>query len=272
MNRILAAVFAAVLAPLGAVGPWLALGVLSLVTAVVMLLVFRLVSNQAGIRRAKARVVGQLLAIRLFKDDPWMTVRGLGGALRENLGYLRHALFPLLVMMVPVGLILVHLDPWFARTPLQPGAVTRVAVVVAPGADRSLPAVELHPSDTGAYRVETPPLRIPSLGEIDWRVRVEGAGSSELRFSVDGKTFAKELVAGTGMPRVNAVRSRGLLGALLYPGEPTLEGAPAIREVVVDYPAREFTVLGLSMPWWLAFFLLTLVLAFLLKKPLRVEA
>ena len=118
MNDLLSSLCDLVMHPLAATGPAVSLAILSLVTGVIMLFIFRMVSNQRGIRRAKGRVVSQLLVIRLFRDDPWMTLRGLGGALRENLGYLKHALLPIAVMIVPVGLILIHLDPWYARTPL----------------------------------------------------------------------------------------------------------------------------------------------------------
>jgi len=273
MNRILTAVVDAMFSPFQAVSPWIALAVFSLVTGVVMLLIFRLVSNQAGIRRAKARVVSELLVIRLFKDDPWMTVRGLGGALRANLGYLRHAVVPIAVMIGPVGLILVHLEPWFGSVPVRPGAATRVAVILDAPLGRPLPEIRLLPSGAGAYRGETPPLRIPSLSEVDWRVRIEGEGVSELRFAVGDRTITKDLVSGAGLHRVTAVRTGGgLLATLLHPGEPTLDPALGIREILVDYPARDFSALGVSMPWWLAFFILTLVFAFLLKKPLGVEA
>jgi len=273
MNRILTAIFDAVFSLLHSVTPWIALAGFALITGVVMLMIFRLVSNQAGIRAAKARVISELLVIRLFKDDPWMTVRGLGGVLRANLGYLRYSTLPIAVMIIPVALILIHLEPWFGRVPLTPGAAVRVAVVFDGLRRRPLPAVNLRPSSDGAYRGETPPLRIPSFREIDWRVRIVNEGVTELRFALGDRTFTKEVVAGSGLLRVTPTRSGGgLVAKLLHPGEASLDPALGIRAVEVDYPPRAFAMLGVSMPWWLAFFILALVFAFLLKKPLGVEA
>lgn len=273
MNDLLSSLCDLVMHPLAATGPAVSLAILSLVTGVIMLFIFRMVSNQRGIRRAKGRVVSQLLVIRLFRDDPWMTLRGLGGALWENLGYLKHALLPIAVMIVPVGLILIHLDPWYARTPLAAGAEARVAVAVTPGPDGQLPTVRLLPSPDGAYDVMTPPVRIPSLGEIDWRVRVNRAGEHEIRFEIGGRPFTKKVVVGGDFRRVTAVRSGGsLLDALLYPGESRLELALGVTAAVVDYPERTVSYFGFGMAWWLAFFILTLVFAFMLKKPMGVEA
>jgi hypothetical protein len=64
----------------------------------------------------------------------------------------------------------------------------------------------------------------------------------------------------------------GLVAKLLHPGEAPLDPALGIRAVQVDYPSRPFSMLGVAMPWWLAFFILALVFAFALKKPLGVEA
>lgn len=273
MNNLLSSLCDLVMRPLIATGPAVSLAILSFVTGVLMLIIFRMVSNQRGIRRAKGRVVSQLLVIRLFKDDPWMTLRGLGGALLENLGYLRHALLPIAVMILPVTLILIHLDPWYARTPLAAGAETRVAVEAKAGPDGRLPEVRLLPSPDGAYDVMTPPVRIPALSEVDWRVRINREGTHELRFEVNGKPFAKQIVAGGDFLRVNAVRPGGsMLDALLYPGESRLDSALGITAAVVDYPDRSVSYFGFGMAWWLAFFILTLVFAFMLKKPMGVEA
>ena len=265
--------FDLVLAPFRHVDPAISLAILSLVTGVVMLLVFKVVSNQRAIRLSKARVVSHLLAIRLFKDDPWMTVRGLGGALLANLGYLRHALFPIVVMIVPVVFLLIHLEPFYAYRPLAPGETTRVSVFLAGQAGTPLPPVSMQETTDGTYRSETPPLRIPSLREVDWRVRVDRPGVHALGFDVNGHAFTKDVVVGGGLERITAVRpGAGFLNAMLHPGEARLDTGLGVVDVRVDYPERRIDLFGVSMAWWLAFFVLTLVFAFLLKKPLRVEA
>ena len=56
----------------------------SLLTALLMLFVFQLTSNQAGIRRAKDRIKAHLLELRLFKDNMRVTLWAQGGILRPT--------------------------------------------------------------------------------------------------------------------------------------------------------------------------------------------
>lgn len=273
MNSLITAVLDRILAPLREVHPVVTLACLAAITGVGMLLVFRFTSNQRGIARAKARVVGHLLAIRLFKDDPWITLRCLGRSLVANLGYLRHAMIPLLVMILPVAVLLIHLESWFGGRPLGVDEKTRVAVRYPVSGLRSRPDVVLLPSPGHAYECETPPLHIPALNEINWRIRVLKEGVHALHFKVNGDILEKRLVAGGGLVRLTPVRTGGgLVDGTLYPGEPGLAPGLGLEAVSVDYPERPVSLLGVSMPWWMAYFLLAIVFAFVLKKPLRVEA
>jgi len=263
---------ASIFGGLGSVHPTLALVLVSLATAVFMLFVFRLVSDQDGIRRAKAGVLGQLLAIRLFPDDPWVTVRALGGALRANLWYLRRSLLPLFVMIVPLVLVIVELDLWFGRIPLLPGSSTRVAIVFANGDPGNTPEVALE-APAGLI-VETPPLRIPSLHEVDWRVRAVSEGEYELQFRAGKNVASKRLISGSGVQlrRVSPVRVRGgMIQAAINPGESPLDPSAGVESVSIDYPPRFFRILGLELHWIVAYFILSLGFAFVLKKPFGVE-
>lgn len=256
------------LAPMGST---LLMILVSLATALLMLLVFRLTTDQEGLRRAKARVVGQVLAIRVFPDDPWVTLRALGGALWANLAYLRHSLLPLLVMLVPLVLLLLEMDLWFSRRPLEPGESTTLAVMLAEGHTADS-AIQLHPPE--GLRVETPALYIPTLGELNWRIRPVEEGTHTLVFDRDGTVFKKRVVCSEkdNLRRICATRTGGgLPAALLNPGEPALDAATGVASVTLDYPSRSFEVIGIEMHWILAYILFSLILAFILKRPLGVE-
>jgi hypothetical protein len=271
---MLDAIFEALLGPFSGVPPAVTLLVASLVTSALMLLIFRVTSNQEAIRRAKAKMMSQVLAIRLFPDDPWITVRCLGGTLHANLGYLRHVLIPLAVMFLPVALILIQLDLRFSRLPLRRGDATTVGVTLMPmpmlgtGGPRSV-AIKAP----AGLSVETPPVRIPALFETDWRIRALKEGEHEILFEVDGRTFTKKVVVGEGLRCLPATRTgNGLLSAMLHPGEPPLSPDLGVESITLDYPVRPFRLLGFRLHWLAAYFLLSLILAFALKKPLGVEA
>jgi hypothetical protein len=64
---------------------------------------------------------------------------------------------------------------------------------------------------------------------------------------------------------------RGSLDQLLYPVEPPLPSNGTIASIQVDYPERAIALLGWETHWMVVFFLLTMVLAFVLRRPLRVQ-
>jgi len=277
MNAALTKSFDTIFAWMESFHPTWILVVLSVVTAILMLVIFRFSSNQKGLRAAKGRVMGQLLAIRLFPDDPWVTIRALGGALRDNVVYLRYNLVPLLVMIIPMILILIQLDLRYGRVPLRPGEAATVGVVFQPEGSASLPQVSVRAPD--GLEVETPALAIPTLHEVDWRIRARKEGIYTLNFETGGKEFSKEVVVAEGeavgeddpLHRVSSQRKRGFLDATLHPAEARLPADLGVARVFVDYPPRSFRILGVRMHWIVAYFVLSLAFAFLLRKRMGVE-
>jgi uncharacterized membrane protein (DUF106 family) len=102
-------------------GPWSAMIAVSLLTGLLMLFIFKKTSDQAGIRRVKNRIKAHLLELRLFKDSLGVSLKAQGQIVRANLRYMGYSLKPLLVMIVPLVLILIQLNFWFAYDCLQPG-------------------------------------------------------------------------------------------------------------------------------------------------------
>ena len=163
-NTFLGNLLDGVLYPFQGLSPWVALVFLSLVTAIVMLLVYRAVSDQDGIRRTKNRITAHLLEIRLYQNNMPVTFRAQGNILWWNLKYLLHAMRPMLVMIVPLGLVLIHLDLRLGISPLIPGNSTIVNVRLQQGRQPSQLDAEIEASPGVA--VETPPLRMDSSQEI----------------------------------------------------------------------------------------------------------
>src|SRR5262245_42977693 len=108
-NTVASAVFDLVLAPLGHRQAWFDLLVWPLLAGVVALLVYKRVSNQAGIARAKNGIVVHLLEVVLYRDDLPGVLVSTARAMGQNLLYLGHNLVPMLVMFVPMMAILVQL-------------------------------------------------------------------------------------------------------------------------------------------------------------------
>ena len=68
-NCIITNLFELLCSPFAELDPWWGLSALSVLTGVVMLVIFRFTSNQGGIRSAKNRIKAFFLEVRLYNDD-----------------------------------------------------------------------------------------------------------------------------------------------------------------------------------------------------------
>jgi hypothetical protein len=246
---------------------WPAGGLLliSALTGVAMLLVFKAASNQRAIRRTRDLIRAHMLAMRLFRDDARVVVESQKKVLRTNLSYLRYAVVPIVFILPVVVLIMVQLNLRYGPAPARPGE----AVVVKAVFDGALDEDVTLTAPFGVV-VETPALRIPYKREADWRVRPAKAGTYELSLNTKGRTYGKELVVGeAGAGRVSARRVSGIWSQLMNPGERPL--ASDVKAIEVEYPDRENKLLGLGVHWVITFFVVSLVAAFALKGVFKTE-
>ena len=92
--------------PLKYTSPALGLLFTSLLTALLILTIFRLTSNQKKIKWAKDKVKAYILEIRLYRDQPRVILKALGNILLFNSMYLRYVLVPFLFIFIPVIFIM----------------------------------------------------------------------------------------------------------------------------------------------------------------------
>ena len=194
---------------------------------------------------------------------------GLQGRIfRETLTYLKLSLLPMLVVIPPLLVIVIHLNLHFERAPLPLGSSAIVKARLAPGWDLEQ-KVGLVASD--GVTVETPALRILANNEVSWRVRAERAGRHKLRIQVGEDTVEKELYAGEGWGAVSPFRTRSLLHLIQFPGEPPISPGSRVEAVGVSYPQLSLEVMGWDFHWLVLFFLLSVASAFVFRGPLGVE-
>lgn len=271
VNLISGGIFDVLLYPFRGLSPWFGMVFVSLITAFLMLWVFKLTSDQDGIRKAKNAIKAHLLELRLFKDNMRISLQAQGRILRANLRYIACNSKPMLVMVVPLLLILAQLNLWFGAAPLKPGEETLVKLGLARGADVLALDVALEPSP--GLSVESPAVRIPDGQEIGWRIRATGQGPVSLVFRVAGRTLTKPLaVAGPRLSKVSTLTvGRLLLKQLLYPGERSLPADTPVTSIEVLYPGRSLGFFGLSVHWLVAYFVLSIIFGFAFKGVFKVE-
>jgi len=262
-NEVLNAVFDAWLFPFRGLAPVWQLVALALPATIFSLLVFRVASNQEGIRSEKNKIKAYLLELRIFQDDVGVTLRSQGQILRHTFIYMRLALVPMIIMIVPFILILVQVESRMAFRSLEPGEQAILAV----STDLPVPVsqVESDISLPDGLTVETRPVRVDDTGEVLWRIRADKPGSYRAAISIDQQEFEKLVVVGGQEARLApAVYRASDIRSLGYPAEPALESERPISSVMISYPRSRGEFAGLSSASWL-FFLFTLIFGFALR-------
>ncbi len=119
--------------------------------------------------------------------------------------------------------------------------------------------------------VETRPLRDDEEHAVYWRIRAVEPAPATIRWRLGSEQFTKQMALAAERESFCAVDVRRP-GAewwdrLLHPGEPGFAADSPVKAAVVYYPRRSTPLLGLDLPWWLTFLIVS-ILAALLVRPL----
>jgi hypothetical protein len=248
--------------------PWLGMGVISLVTGFLLLLIFRLTSSQQGIKAAKDHILAHLLEVLFYRDELRVVLRAQMRLGLDNARYLGYALVPLIFMLIPVGLLLSQLDLRYAHRPLQPGEETLLAVKFSQPVDLDSVSLQLPAGLTA----DTDSLRIPELREVDWRLRAETPGDYEIKIKAGNEEYAKRLVVGKTANRISLKRVEGnLWSQFLNPGEAPLPAESKIAWINVTYPEFDLPLGSHKINWIWAWLILSMIFGYAFKGPLRVQ-
>ncbi|MFZ2055310.1 MAG: hypothetical protein WAU81_14075 [Candidatus Aminicenantales bacterium] len=271
VNTVLGKLFDLIFLPFRSLNPWAGMVIISLLTGLLMLFIYRLTSNQGGIREVKDKIKAHLLELRLYKDNMGVTMKAQGQILRANLRYIVLNFKPLLVMIVPFVLVLAQLNLWFGSEPMEVGRPAIVKVELAP--EIRLLDMEFVLEAPPQITVETPPLRLEELKEVDWRIRAESPGIFDLTVRAgEQKVLKTVVVEGRPLQKISSLKvRRNLLDEVLYPGEKPLPGGNPVRSVELAYPAGRLNLFRLRVHWLIAYLGLSIVFGFALKRPFKVE-
>ena len=235
-----------------------------------MLIIFRFTSNQQGIKKAKATVSAYVLEMRLYSHNLAKMLAALGKTFLSNFIYLRHMLFPIIFIIVPVMIVLIQTSFRYEYRSLQPGE----GVIVKAVLKKDFPVIDttvILRAPKGIV-IETNALRIASLNEIAWRISAQEKGNYELIFYVNGKEYGKSLHAGEGLSVLSAARVGSTFSSYLFNhAEPELPGDSIFTSLQIIYPQRILKIIGIELHWLVWFFLLSLVFSFAFKNVFKVE-
>ena len=271
INQILNVFFNFVFWPFKNIDPVWGLIVVSFLTSILMLGIFKATSDQQGIKKAKNLFKAHFLAIRLYRDDLGLIFNTMKNIIVSNLFYLKKSLRPMLFLIIPLGLVLIHLGTRYENRPLRVGENTILTVRL--NENVSLDRLkEVQPLLPDGIKFEIPPVRIPRLGEINWRIVAVKSGDFEITFNLDGETFRKRLrISDELVTTSSRIASDSFTTTLMNPVESSLDSQSPVTMIAIKYPKRSLRVAGFDVHWLVAFFIFSLVSAFSLKGILGVE-
>lgn len=274
LNRGLGAFFDLLVLPFRGMPAAVGLTVISLLVAVGMLLAFRRTSDQEGLERVKRRIQAGIYEIRLYKDDLPTIFASQYAILGHTWTYFKLSMVPMLWIMLPIVIVVIQLQFQYGYESVEPGdSVLVIVEMTEEEAERvtGTRAADVVLEAPEGVRVETQAAWSPALGEVAWRVGAEAPGEHELLVHVDGRTVTKSLRVAGATVRRSPVRPAGLLGQIVYPAEPPLPDGSGLASIRVDYADGDVSLLGWEMHWIIAFFILTMIFAFALAKPLGIN-
>lgn len=257
-------------AALSPFSPGVALWILSALTGILMLFVWRHTSNQAAIADVRRRISANLLAARLFKDNLSVTFRAQRQILWQALRLMGHSLRPMLIMMVPFVLGMVQIGIRYEHRPAPLGQPLRLTVTLKEGADPFAAGSILHLPE-GLQHDPQDPCRATPLRTVDWRITSTAPGTHVVRIGAGGDTVRVPLTFGDGFERLCSVVGGGFWDRLLFSTEPAIPESSIIESVRVHYPPRSNPVFGLDIHWLITLLILSIVFALLFKPFLKVH-
>jgi len=250
--NVLRAFFRAVLLPLSGREPIVSVAVLGIITGIFLFLSFRKFANIAAIRTLRRQLWGHLLGLYLFGDDPLLAIKSLFQLAKTNLLLLAHTFPPLLVIAPFAALMIVHLNEFFSRTPLEHGGPTVLTVRLRSSPDHV--SLEAPPW----IQIDSPPVHVAAVNEISWRIRASAARHGLVKLTVGNESVTKAVDARPAPRYFAKERVASFADSLLHPAEERLPAGP-IESISLSQAPSAIKCGGLTMHWiaWLASISLT---------------
>lgn len=276
MNRvvlILSSIFEtaidALLSPLRGFSPGWGLVVVSVITGIILLIIYGKISNQSAIRNTKRKIYSYILESVLFRQSLTISLKAQAKMLWQGCVYFAIAVPPIIILAIPCILILAQLNRWYESRPLAIGESAILTAMVAPNSSPF--KVTLEAPDSLEI---SPPVRSESDHTISWRVSPKAAGALAATVKVEGEatTVTKTIVAGDSFVPLTGGSYRSFWMSLLYPGDPALGNSTLpLQALWVEYPTRSFSTFGFNLHWIVVFLLVSVFAGIVASRYLKIE-
>lgn len=251
--------------------------VVSFVSSVLLLYIFKILSNQEKIKYHKDKIFGHFLEIAIYRDQFRRTMLCQTGILKHNLLYLRYFLFPLLIIMPPVIIVCMQLDFRLGSTPFQENQSFIIQATLDKQKNNNLDEAlnKIHITTTDNITLETDELQSPTESSVFWRANiVDPTGTHVIRIKMDGtdeeviKDIAVVGASGRFSPDKRKIET---FSDNLFSGEVSIPQNSPFQLVRVSYPSAAYPFIVWNFSPIVYYFILTLVFGFMLKPFIKVN-
>jgi hypothetical protein len=283
-NGLVTRLFDILLVPLELMGDEMSLILVSGIFGVLALIVFKYISSQKGIKAAKDKIKGHMIAIRLYQDDLVIVGKSIAKVLLRNLQYVSLNFGPFIPLAPIFVVVLAQAVVRYGFEPLEVVSVEQ-EVAMLPGAGNELKiefkgaqknrAAELEVIWPEGLTPRSPLVRNAREGVAfqEFVATAPGDYEVELRLS-DGSSYTKKVSAGsTDLACIQPERVSDSLTAFLWPAEAMFPPDCPIASVGFVYPDSDLGWLPMAglMGVMVVFVVASMVFAFAFIKPLGVQ-
>lgn len=250
--------------------------IISLLSAVILLAVFKKLSNQEKIKLHKNKIFGHFLEIALYRDDFRRAIFNQLGILKHNLIYLRYFGFPLLILSLPMILVCMQLQYRLGYQPLHSGDSFIIQAQLEGTNQQASGQTPISIETSDGITLETPQLYDRTSGRSFWRAKITDPTDHD--FITISHPNAKEKVTKTlattkAHPKRFTAETTKLqsLSDLLYSGENPIPPKSPIQSIRVSYRPAEYPFLTWNLSAIAYYMVLTVILGFCVKPFIKVN-
>ncbi len=252
--------------------------VISAISALIFLWIFKKTSDQEMIRKYKSMIFAHILMIRLYKDKPLLTLHSILNIIGYNFIYLRYTLFPLLIIFPLVLAISVQLNNRYGYLPLYKGDrfILRVDMDKTAVKDINESLNRIHCKTSNGIVLETPPLKIESEGSLFWRAKIIGSGEDkqEIKITMNNskETIGRTIMTVMSKRRFSPVERKSTLSSFIFNNaEDGIPGSSPYKAITVEYRRATYPFIIWNTDPIVLYFILTLILGLVLKPFIKVD-
>jgi len=250
--------------PGGVVG----LTVFSVLSGVGMLWVMGKTTNQAGMEQARERMLASVYEIRLFLDSPRRVLSAQGQLFLWNARYIGHMLPAFVILLPPLVLMYMPLDIRYGWEPLPIGESVMIVVDIEEGADGQL--LEVAVDESSGVRITSPLLYAPDERKVYLRGEVSREAGNTLALRMGDSLVTKELWGASDRSFVSPECASGFAHLWAIGMEEPIADGSGIAAIVVEHEPRMMNVVGIPMPWWVYWLVVSVIAALAMRKPMGV--